>query len=96
MRKPPMKGMRLSTETPIDPGTVLDIEVETARRGYAGSYRLRGEVMWSDYAGKTHCHEQGIQHCHSGTDQRKWQKFILKHLRNTDRTPKLHTFTNKA
>lgn len=95
MLKPSMNGMRLSSGVPIPPGSHVDIELDMFKLGYKKAYVLKGQVMWSDYSGKTHRYEQGVQLRHGGLDTRNWQKFILEHLRGTDRNPKLHTFSIK-
>ena len=95
MMKPSMHGLRIYGEVENPVGTILKIEVKTDKVGYDRSYLLRGEVVWTEYSGKTKGYEQGIALNKSGLDQRKWGKFMMEHLREQDPSPKSETFNNK-
>lgn len=92
--KPSTKGLRISGEFGLPVGTLLKIEVQLKKLGMNRSYFLRGQVVWSEFSGKTKSHEQGVALQNNGEDQGKWEKFILEHLREQDNSPREQTFNN--
>ena len=88
MVKPSMRGLRLIGKMDVAQGTRIKIHVDMTTLGYKNSYELLGDVMWSDYSGKTKAYEQGVSLLDSGADAEAWQKFLLGQLKSTDRQAK--------
>jgi hypothetical protein len=95
MVKPSMRGLRLVGKVDVAQGTRIKIHVDMTTLGYDKSYEVLGDVMWSDYSGKTKAYEQGVSLLDSGADAKAWQKFVLAQLKSTDRHSKLHTMQAK-
>lgn len=89
--KPSVQGVRLCSEAEIPEGTEVELFVEMEKLGFDRAYHLKGQVVWSKFSGRTKRHEQGVRLHPRAGDFKRWEKFIVGQLRQTDRALKIHS-----